>query len=138
MQGKQNSSFSVVADRQVMLNGDNDESLALSNDSAAELSTDTLLSVASSKVGSSEIALERRSEAIDSPTPEENQDNQPITGKSENLISINSDLDPHLKKAEFHITLIDVGKLIQNSIINNRLFVILEFCNPESMLTSST
>ena len=138
MQGKQNSSFSVVADRQVMLNGDNDESLALSNDSAAELSTDTLLSVASSKVGSSEIALERRSEAIDSPTPEENQDNQPITGKSENLISINSDLDPHLKKAEFHITLIDVGKLIQNSIINNRLFVILEFCNPASMLTSST
>lgn len=121
-----------------MLNGDNDESLARSNDSAAELSTDTLLSVASSKVGSSEIALERRSEAIDSPTPEENQDNQPITGKSENLISINSDLDPHLKKAEFHITLIDVGKLIQNSIINNRLFVILEFCNPASMLTSST
>jgi hypothetical protein len=98
MQGKQNSSFSVVADRQVMLNGDNDESLALSNDSAAELSTDTLLSVASSKVGSSEIALERRSEAIDLPTPEENQDNQPITGKSENLISINSDLDPHLKR----------------------------------------
>jgi len=138
MQGKQNSSFSVVADRQVMLNGDNDESLALSNDSAAELSTDTLLSLASSKVGSSEIALERRSEAIDSPTPEENQDNQPTTGKSENLISINSDLDPHLKKAEFHITLIDVGKLIQNSIINNRLFVILEFCNPASMLTSST
>lgn len=121
-----------------MLNGDNDESLALSNDSAAELSTDTLLSVASSKVGSSEIALERRSEAIDSPTPEENQDNQPITGKSENLISINSDLDPHLKKAEIHITLIDVRKLIQNSIINNRLFVILEFCNPASMLTSST
>jgi hypothetical protein len=138
MQGKQNSSFSVVADRQVMLNGDNDESLALSNDSAAELSTDTLLSVASSKVGISEIALERRSEAIDSPTPEENQDNQPITGKSENLISINSDLDPHLKKAEIHITLIDVRKLIQNSIINNRLFVILEFCNPASMLTSST
>lgn len=75
-----------------MLNGDNDESLALNNDSAAELSTDTLLSVASSKVGSSEIALERRSEAIDSPTPEEHQDNQPIT----------------------------------------------EFCNPASMLTSST
>ena len=138
MQGKQNSSFSVVADRQVMLNGDNDESLALSNDLAAKLSTDTLLSVASSKVGSSEIALERRSEAIDSPTPEEHQYNQPITGKFENLISIISDLDPHLKKAEIHITLIDVCKLIQNSIINNRLFVILEFCNPASMLTSST
>lgn len=138
MQGKQNSSFSVVADRQVMLNGDNDESLALSNDLAAKLSTDTLLSVASSKVGSSEIALERRSEAIDSPTPEEHQYNQPITGKFENLISIISDLDPHLKKAEIHITLIEVCKLIQNSIINNRLFVILEFCNPASMLTSST